>query len=148
VTADASPFILPWYNTLKGLHPTWEISVVIPDSEKSWISKAFHITEKITATFYDPKTATISSKHQSPDDWILLNGRPPLFVVFPVDQPGTPSTCTNIGLYHVAGESDFDLVISGPNRGRNSSTVFTLSSGTIGGALEAALVPIACIGFN
>jgi 5'/3'-nucleotidase SurE len=53
---------------------------------------------------------------------------------------GTPSTCTNIGLHHVSGEAPFDLVISGPNFGRNSSTVFTLSSGTIGGAMEAALV--------
>src|SRR5271154_1322634 len=53
---------------------------------------------------------------------------------------GTPSTCTNIGLHHVSGEADFDLVISGPNLGRNSSTAFTLSSGTIGAAIEAALV--------
>jgi len=43
-------------------------------------------------------------------------------------------------LHHVAGEDLFDLVISGPNFGRNSSTVFTLGSGTIGGAMEAALV--------
>lgn len=54
---------------------------------------------------------------------------------------GTPSTCTNIGLHHVTGgDEPFDLVISGPNFGRNSSTVFTLGSGTIGGAMEAALV--------
>ena len=53
---------------------------------------------------------------------------------------GTPSTCTNIGLHHDSGEADFDLVISGPNFGRNSSTAFTLSSGTIGAAMEAALV--------
>jgi tubulin--tyrosine ligase len=53
---------------------------------------------------------------------------------------GTPSTCANIGLHYIAGETPFDLVISGPNFGRNSSTVFTLGSGTIGGAMEAALV--------
>jgi tubulin---tyrosine ligase len=57
------------------------------------------------------------------------------------EQAGTPSTCTNIGLHHVSGDdAPFDLVISGPNFGRNSSTVFTLGSGTIGGAMEAALV--------
>jgi 5'/3'-nucleotidase SurE len=134
---DSSPFILPWYNTLKSLHPDWDISVVIPDSQKSWISKAFHIGEKITATFYDPKTGTTSSKQQSQEDWVLLNG----FAVCPFQLiAGTPSTCTNIGLHHVSGEKDFDLVISGPNFGRNSSTVFTLGSGTIGGAMEAALV--------
>jgi 5'/3'-nucleotidase SurE len=53
---------------------------------------------------------------------------------------GTPSTCANIGLHYVAGDTPYDLVISGPNFGRNSSTVFTLGSGTIGGAMEAALV--------
>jgi len=74
IVAPASPFLLPWYNTLKELHPTWDISVVIPDSQKSWISKAFHIAEKITATFYDPKTGATSSTEQSPDNWVLLNG--------------------------------------------------------------------------
>jgi tubulin---tyrosine ligase len=141
ILADSSPFILPWYNTLKSLHPNWDISVVIPDSQKSWISKAFHIGEKITATFYDSKTGTTSSKQQSPEDWVLLNGLQ--FVVSSLIA-GTPSTCTNIGLHHVSGEQDFDLVISGPNFGRNSSTVFTLGSGTIGGAMEAALVITIC----
>jgi len=32
-----------------------------------------------------------------------------------------------------------DLVVSGPNYGRNSTAVFSLSSGTIGGAMEAAI---------
>ncbi|KAI7864782.1 survival protein sure-like phosphatase/nucleotidase [Spinellus fusiger] len=33
----------------------------------------------------------------------------------------------------------FDLVVSGPNLGRNSSTIYTLASGTVGAAMEAAL---------
>jgi broad specificity polyphosphatase/5'/3'-nucleotidase SurE len=74
VTADSSPFILPWFNTLRTLHPTWDIQVVIPDSQKSWISKAFHIAETITATFYNPKTGATSAKQQSSEDWLLLNG--------------------------------------------------------------------------
>jgi broad specificity polyphosphatase/5'/3'-nucleotidase SurE len=74
IVARSSPFILPWYNTLKELHPTWDISVVIPDSQKSWISKAFHIAEKITATFFDPKTGATLSTEQSSDNWVLLNG--------------------------------------------------------------------------
>ncbi len=32
-----------------------------------------------------------------------------------------------------------DIVISGPNYGRNSTSLFSLSSGTIGGAMEAAI---------
>ena len=58
--------------------------------------------------------------------WCLLNG--------------SPASCAQIGLYHCGWEAeDFDLVISGPNHGRNASTVYNLSSGTVGGALEAAL---------
>ena len=134
--AQNSPFILQWYTTLKSLHPDWQISVVIPDSQKSWISKAFHIGDKITARFYDPLSGVTSNTQQTPNDWVLLNGND----FTELADVGTPSTCTNIGLHHVAGEDPVDLVISGPNLGRNSSTVFTLGSGTIGGALEAALV--------
>ena len=122
---------------MKSLHPDWDVSVVLPDSQKSWISKAFHIGEKITATFYNPTTGDTSLTQQSDENWLLLDGVPfsnQMLIL------GTPSTCTNIGLYHASGEADFDLVIVGPNIGRNSSTVFTLSSGTIGGAMEAALV--------
>jgi len=71
---DSSPFILPWYQTLISLHPSWEISVVIPDSQKSWISKAFHIAEKITATHYNPSTGEICPTQQSEKDWLLLDG--------------------------------------------------------------------------
>ena len=73
---ELSPFILPWFNALKSLHPDWNVSVVLPDSQKSWISKAFHIGEKITATFYNPNTGETSSTQQSHEHWLLLNGLP------------------------------------------------------------------------
>ena len=38
-----------------------------------------------------------------------------------------------------SGVGPFDLVISGPNFGRNTGTAFSLSSGTIGAALAASL---------
>lgn len=45
-----------------------------------------------------------------------------------------------IGLYHYFQDrGPVDLVVSGPNYGRNSTAVFSLSSGTLGGALEAAV---------
>ena len=45
-----------------------------------------------------------------------------------------------IGLYHFFQDrGPIDLVVSGPNYGRNSTAVFSLSSGTLGGALEAAV---------
>jgi 5'/3'-nucleotidase SurE len=39
---------------------------------------------------------------------------------------GTPSTCTNVALHNLY-PGEIDLVISGPNFGRNTSTAFTLS---------------------
>lgn len=55
----------------------------------------------------------------------------------------TPSSCTNIGIYAAqtlfGSAGDFDLVISGPNLGRNTGTAFCVSSGTVGAALAGAL---------
>ena len=53
---------------------------------------------------------------------------------------GTPATCAQLGLYHFFRDRPpVDLVVSGPNYGRNCTSLFSLSSGTIGGALEAAV---------
>lgn len=51
----------------------------------------------------------------------------------------TPATCTNLGLYSIYPPGSFDLVISGPNYGRNTSTAFGLSSGTIGAGMVGGL---------
>ncbi|MEM7671774.1 MAG: 5'/3'-nucleotidase SurE [Verrucomicrobiota bacterium] len=55
---------------------------------------------------------------------------------FAVD--GTPSDCVNIALGTLCGETLPDLVIAGPNIGRNTSLGFILGSGTVAGALEGA----------
>ena len=53
---------------------------------------------------------------------------------------GTPATCAQLGLYHFFQDrGPVDLVVSGPNYGRNSTSLFSLSSGTVGGAMEAAV---------
>ena len=53
---------------------------------------------------------------------------------------GAPASCTQIGLFHCGYDvNEFDLVVSGPNHGPNASTIYNLSSGTVGGALEGAL---------
>lgn len=41
-----------------------------------------------------------------------------------------------------------DLVLSGPNYGRNSTAAFALSSGTIGGALEAAVCGVRAVALS
>ncbi|MCA0204149.1 MAG: 5'/3'-nucleotidase SurE [Proteobacteria bacterium] len=51
---------------------------------------------------------------------------------------GSPADCVLAGLYEVLDGARPDLVLSGVNRGNNSAEN-TLYSGTIGGAMEAAL---------
>jgi tubulin---tyrosine ligase len=53
---------------------------------------------------------------------------------------GTPASCVQIGLWHLFPErGPVDVVVSGPNYGRNTTALFSLSSGTVGGALEGAV---------
>jgi 5'/3'-nucleotidase SurE len=71
-------------------------------------------------------THTRPSTRPGTEEWILVDG--------------TPASCVQIGLYHFFRDrGPVDLVVSGPNYGRNTTAVFALSSGTLGGALEAAL---------
>ena len=60
------------------------------------------------------------------EEWVLIDG--------------TPASCVQIGLWHLyQHRGPVDLVVSGPNYGRNTTALFSLSSGTIGGALEASV---------
>ena len=60
------------------------------------------------------------------DEWILIDS--------------TPASCVQIGLYHYFEErGPIDIVVSGPNYGRNTTALFALSSGTIGAAMEGAV---------
>jgi len=112
----------------------WDVKVVLPSSQKSWICKAFHITEVTKGQYFYPTgpdglTGEISATSRPLKDgevaeWILLDG--------------TPATCANVGLHNIY-PGEIDLVISGPNLGRNTSSAFALSSGTVGAALSASL---------
>ncbi|KAL2021254.1 hypothetical protein VTK56DRAFT_7333 [Thermocarpiscus australiensis] len=72
------------------------------------------------------RTHARPSTRPGTEEWILVDG--------------TPASCVQIGLYHFFRDrGPVDLVVSGPNYGRNTTAVFALSSGTLGGALEAAI---------
>lgn len=59
------------------------------------------------------------------EEWVLLDG--------------TPASCAQIGLWHLFNDrGPIDVIVSGPNYGRNTTAVFALSSGTLGAALEGA----------
>jgi 5'-nucleotidase len=60
---------------------------------------------------------------------------------------GSPADCVLAGLYDVMKDAPPDLVLSGVNRGNNSAEN-TLYSGTIGGAMEAALQGLPAIALS
>lgn len=60
---------------------------------------------------------------------------------------GSPADCVLAGLYHVMKDAKPDLVLSGVNRGNNSGEN-VLYSGTIGGAIEAALHGVKAIALS
>ncbi|ORX36795.1 survival protein sure-like phosphatase/nucleotidase [Kockovaella imperatae] len=116
----------------------WDVRVVIPDCQKSWVGKAYAISEIISVSYFYPLapdglngeicTQSRPLRDGESMEWVLLSG--------------TPATCANIALHNLY-PGEIDLVISGPNHGRNCSTAFALSSGTLGAALAAALsIPI------
>ncbi len=60
---------------------------------------------------------------------------------------GSPADCVIAGLYHVMPDARPDLILSGVNRGNNAAEN-TLYSGTVGGAMEAALQGIPAIALS
>ncbi len=60
---------------------------------------------------------------------------------------GSPADCVLVGVYEVMGGKKPDLVLSGVNRGNNSGEN-VLYSGTVGGAMEAALHGIPAIALS
>lgn len=110
--------------------------MVLPHTQRSWIGKAHIIGQTVKPTYFRPGTLhqDDGTTHSRPlpagskeqEEWVLVDG--------------TPASCVQIGLYHFFQDrGPIDLVVSGPNYGRNSTAVFSLSSGTVGGAMEAAV---------
>ncbi|KAF8599135.1 sure-like protein [Ceratobasidium sp. AG-I] len=123
-------YVLRFYLELKKLG--WNVCVVLPASQKSWIGKAYDIRDVIRGQYFYPKEDGTGEKcdRQRPlgdgeiGQWVLVEG--------------TPATCTNIGLHNLY-PGEIDLVISGPNFGNNTASAFILSSGTVGAALSGAV---------
>lgn len=60
---------------------------------------------------------------------------------------GSPADCANLGVFHLE-ERPPSLVVSGPNIGENTGLSFLLSSGTVGGAIEASLAGVPAAAFS
>lgn len=116
----------------------WDITIAVPFSQKSWIGKAHFAGNDVTVKFiYSSLSKPEDNSYQGPfaTSQASLKADPDLKEWCLIDN-GTPATCTDIGLNHLTGRDNVDLVVSGPNVGRNSSVIYALSSGTIGGAME------------
>lgn len=128
-----SPYIQPFVQALQDAGHL--VSVAIPAASRSWIGKAHLIEASLKATYVPPAAfrndatwdeAACDTDADAQDDWVVI-------------RHGTPASCVQLGLFNLfADRGPVDLVISGPNHGRNASTIYNLSSGTVGGALEAA----------
>jgi len=133
----ASPYVHGLVNKLKEWYPNWHISVALPNVQRSWIGKSHFLSKPVNVTYYhssgqifDGKVEDTPSKDGQ--DYVLLDG--------------TPATAAQIGIHHLFQEKGpVDLVISGPNFGRNSTALFALSSGTIGAAMESSLCGVKAI---
>lgn len=120
----------------------WDLSIVVPNQQRSWIGKAHFAGKTLTANYIYTKYST-----EVEDESINKYTGP-----FNVSQPdlikegyqewslidSTPAACADIGIHYLnKGHAPIDLVISGPNFGKNSSNLYILSSGTVGAALES-----------
>ncbi|KAF4623942.1 hypothetical protein D9613_001826 [Agrocybe pediades] len=129
--AKESPYVLGLYRHLTQ-ELGWNVKVVLPSSQKSWIGKAYHIKEVTKGKYFYPREDGTGETTLRPRplkdgelaEWVLLDA--------------TPATCANVALHNLY-KDQIDLVISGPNLGRNTSSAFALSSGTIGAAMSSSL---------
>ncbi|ODV62092.1 putative tubulin tyrosine ligase [Ascoidea rubescens DSM 1968] len=117
----------------------WDLSICLPSVQKSWIGKAYFAGKNLTASFIYPTNIKNSNSFNGPfalpdssfrkthKEWALIDS--------------TPAACADIGVnYLYKDKGPVDLVISGPNYGRNTTALYALTSGTIGAALEATLI--------
>ena len=130
---QSSPYVHAFVQTLKEAGNT--VSVILPHQQRSWIGKAHFVGQVTKPSYFRPGTVhqDDGTVHERPgkadegvEEWVLVDG--------------TPASCAQLGLFHFFQErGPVDLVVSGPNYGRNSTSLFSLSSGTVGGAMEAAV---------
>jgi len=99
---------------IKELSKKYSVTAIAPDRGRSWIGKAITTRKKLRI-----KKIT----HEGVDIFLL---------------DGTPADCVQIGLYDIV-ETRPKIVLSGINIGLNIGRARTLSSGTIGAAIEGSI---------
>ena len=147
---DFSPYIRPFIQHIKHAHPHWDITVCVPHIQRSWNGKAHLAGKDLNATFVYSDIETDDNSYwgpfnkpqklQSRDSKLpyIINPEIPSDSIEWILIDGTPASCANIAL-HLLHDTKFDLVISGPNVGRNSSAAYITSSATVGAAMESVI---------
>lgn len=133
----ASPYVKYFVEAVEK-HTNWDLTICVPSSQKSWIGKAHFAGRDVTLKYIyskieDPSDNSYHGPFGIPQEKLRKN---PALKEWCLIDDGTPATCADIGINHICGKENVDLVISGPNVGRNSTSLYALSSGTIGGAME------------
>ncbi|SCU93415.1 LAFA_0F16292g1_1 [Lachancea sp. 'fantastica'] len=147
--ARASPYLRHFIQHILKTRPDWHLTICVPDQQRSWIGKAIFVERDVHARFaYMSRNATddvMTGPYLQPQrsvqgsrlPCVTNEGIAPDAIEFCLVD-GTPATATDVGLHHLT-TNKFDLVVSGPNVGRNSSSAYVTSSGTIGAAMEAVI---------
>ncbi|HEX5630963.1 MAG TPA: 5'/3'-nucleotidase SurE, partial [Acidimicrobiia bacterium] len=115
-----APGLVPFARALAGLG---SVTVVVPDRERSWVSKAI--------TRFDP--VRVESRVVSGVEILTCSGY--------------PADCVQLGI-HLLSPQRPDIVVSGVNIGYNHGTAYLQSSGTVGAAIEAGIAAVPAIAFS
>ena len=115
-----APGLIPF---AKALTAIGTLTVVVPDRERSWVSKAI--------TRFDP--VTVATRTMAGIEVITCSGY--------------PADCVQLGI-HLLSATRPDMVVTGVNIGYNHGTAYLQSSGTAGAALEAGIAGVPAIAFS
>jgi 5'/3'-nucleotidase SurE len=115
-----SPALVPLARALGALGP---IEVVVPDRERSWVSKAITRYEEVHVERADREGIAIHTT------------------------TGFPADCTQLGI-HSLFDHPPHLVVSGINIGYNQGSAYLLSSGTVGAAVESWISGVPALAFH
>lgn len=115
-----APGLIPFARALATIGT---VTVVVPDRERSWVSKAI--------TRFDPVTVTTRT----------------VAGVEIMTCSGYPADCVQLGI-HILSATRPDMVVTGVNIGYNHGTAYLQSSGTAGAALEAGIAGVPAVAFS
>lgn len=120
----------------------WKVLIVVPNQQRSWIGKAHFAGKSLSTSYIYTRESTheintdvnkYEGPYEKPNKDLVAQGYQEWCLV-----DSTPAACTDIGIHHLRQHDEpIDLVISGPNFGKNSGNLYILASGTVGAAMEA-----------